>query len=875
MSRPDLRELPRSSKVLAALFTVLALAAAIALVIQSQSDPVVHTRSQFIAGTPEAGASVSLDTTLYLPAKTPAPAVLLAHGFGGTKADLDGQARTLAQHGYVVLAYTARGFGHSGGLVHLDSPQYEVHDASLLVTYLTTLSQVERKDGKPQIAVAGSSYGGALALLLAGTDKRITAVAADITWNSLAHALFPNATGTVPGVFKKIWAGYLFQAGLGSGQSQAGLGSGQTTSAGEPTTCGRFAADICAAYQYAAQTGRPNAAMLSLLNASSPAEVLSKITAPTLLTQGEQDSLFGLSEADANARGIAANGTPVRVIWRAGGHDSSSTAGSDVTSAMLSWFGAAFGPGIHGTQPFTIDEGAKITSDGQARVRDTIHVDAYPGLGGGTAQARVVPIAGPPQTITAPAGGNPAAITALPILGAALGQLGQFSPGAQLSAIPGQFATFLSAPLSADTEIVGTPTVTLTVTARASADAVLFLALRDVAPDGSQVLPSNLVAPLHLTGLHIGVPQTVAVRLPSISQDVFAGHRLAVTVATTDLGYQLPVDARTYMVALDSGSAALVVPTVTGSIVHVGTPIAWLITGIATALLIGSGVWLLLRRRRLALHADASLATVPIVITDLVKEYGDGYRAVDGVSFRVEAGQVVGLLGPNGAGKTTTLRVLVGLIIPTSGTVHVFGDPVVPGAPVLARIGAFIEGPGFLPHLSGRENLELYWAASGRPDAEADFETALQIAGLGTSVERRVRTYSHGMKQRLGIAQAMLGLPEVLVLDEPTNGLDPPQIAEMREVLQSYAATGRTVVVSSHLLAEVEQTCTHVVMMHKGRLVAAGSVAEIAGAGAMQLAVPDPGEAMWILAAAGITAHTVPARRALEDVFLDLVGDHE
>jgi ABC-2 type transport system ATP-binding protein len=118
----------------------------------------------------------------------------------------------------------------------------------------------------------------------------------------------------------------------------------------------------------------------------------------------------------------------------------------------------------------------------------------------------------------------------------------------------------------------------------------------------------------------------------------------------------------------------------------------------------------------------------------------------------------------------------------------------------------------------------------------------------------------------------MLGLPEVLVLDEPTNGLDPPQIAEMREVLQDYARTGRTVVVSSHLLAEVEQTCTHVVVMHKGRLVAAGSTVDIAGAGGVQLAVADPAEATRVLERAGITAELVPARRALEDVFLDLIG---
>jgi ABC-2 type transport system ATP-binding protein len=245
---------------------------------------------------------------------------------------------------------------------------------------------------------------------------------------------------------------------------------------------------------------------------------------------------------------------------------------------------------------------------------------------------------------------------------------------------------------------------------------------------------------------------------------------------------------------------------------------------------------------------------------------------VDVVSFRVERGQVVGLLGPNGAGKTTVLRMVMGLIRPTSGTVRVFGQVVTPGAPVLARLGAFVEGAGFLPHLSGRDNLRLYWAATGRSRPEADVETALEIAGLGASVDRRVRTYSQGMRQRLAIAQAMLGLPEVLVLDEPTNGLDPPQIAEMRSVLRRYAATGRTVIVSSHLLSEVEQTCTHVVVMHRGRVVSTGTVAEVAGAGSTQLAVPDSAAALAVLAAAGITATEVPARRALEEVFLTLIG---
>jgi ABC-2 type transport system ATP-binding protein len=346
------------------------------------------------------------------------------------------------------------------------------------------------------------------------------------------------------------------------------------------------------------------------------------------------------------------------------------------------------------------------------------------------------------------------------------------------------------------------------------------------------------------------------------------------TVATTDFAYQLPQDARTYTIGLTGLTGALTVSTSDGTVQTTGEhPVAWVIVGALVALLVGLGVALVIRRRRSVLKPRPDLAGVPVSIESLVKEYAGGYRAVDDVSFTVERGQVVGLLGPNGAGKTTALRVLVGLITPTTGSVHIFGEPVVPGASVLARLGAFIEGPGFLPHLSGRENLRLYWAATGRPDAEADFDTALEIAGLGASIDRRVKSYSHGMKQRLGIAQAMLGLPELLVLDEPTNGLDPPQIAEMREVMKRYAETGRTVVVSSHLLAEVEQTCTHVVVMHKGKLIAAGATDEIAGAGGLQLSVSDPQRAAEVLAGAGITATLVPATRALEDVFLGLIGE--
>ena len=244
------------------------------------------------------------------------------------------------------------------------------------------------------------------------------------------------------------------------------------------------------------------------------------------------------------------------------------------------------------------------------------------------------------------------------------------------------------------------------------------------------------------------------------------------------------------------------------------------------------------------------LAGVPLEITGLTKRYRDGQLAVDDLSLRVERGQILGLLGPNGAGKTTTLRALMGLLHPQAGTITIFGRRVHPGSPALARLGSFVEGPGFLPHLSGRDNLDLYWRATGRPAGGAHMAEVLEVAGLDAAIDRKVRAYSRGMRQRLAIAQAMLGMPDLLVLDEPMNGLDPPQIREMRDVLLDYAAGGRTVILSSHLLGEVEQTCTHVVVMHEGRRLAAGPVAEIIGdAGALMVGTPEPEHAVAVLRA--------------------------
>ena len=907
---------------------------------------------------------VQLDATVYLPESTPAPAVIMAHGFGGSKRSVASDAEQMARDGFVVLAYSARGFGASTGQIALDSLDYEIPDGRAVVDWLAQQPEVvQDAPGDPRVGVTGGSYGGALSLMLAGTDPRIDAAVPLITWNDLEQSLFPNAQatdadlaattpaaadGVEDGVFKKFWASSLIASvTLGQALSPTGVAQGDsgdsgfvrrggsgTTSAAPPAdgqteaadnaaaaavaaaaaqsvSCGRMMVDLCAAYSQAAQTGRITPALSAILERSSPKAVVGDITAPTLLVQGEKDTLFGLDQADANARAIAANGTTVAVTWYNGGHDGGSPDAA-TESRITEWFQhylSGTGPVPDNSFRYTVD--GPISDTGRARSR-TLQVPEYPGLVAGSSTNRVdIPVSGDAQFVVNPPGASPANISSLP----GLSGLASTALSTLVGGLPGQTARFESAPFDALGLITGTPRITVAVSripvpgsplGTDDEGAVLFASLAKVSEGGTRSLAGGAVAPIRIGDLPAdGTPVTVTIDLPATALQVEQGSTIEVALSTTDQAFAGPTSPAAYRIALADGTVqGLSSPEVGGERVSASDiPVGQLVGLIALAVIALLGLIFGGRVRSRRSNVDPDLVNVPLSIKGLEKSYPGGVKAVKEVSFRVEAGQVLGLLGPNGAGKTTTLRMVMGLITPTAGEIRVFGRKIEPGSEILSRIGSFVEGSGFLPHLSGKANLELYWKATGRPEADAHLTEALEIAGLGTAINRRVRTYSQGMRQRLAIAQAMLGLPELLLMDEPTNGLDPPQIHAMREVLRRYAQTGRTVLVSSHLLSEVEQTCSHVVVVHQGRTIASGTVAElVSSSGEMSFTVDDreaaarvlrtiaddveitengvqadlgslaPSQAVATLVSAGVAVSAAAPRNRLEDVFLALVG---
>ncbi|HCT77639.1 MAG TPA: hypothetical protein DGT23_13820, partial [Micromonosporaceae bacterium] len=358
---------------------------------------------------------VTLDTRLYLPktasGTSKVPALLLGHGFGGSKESVAEDAKELAGQGYAVLAWTARGFGASTGQIHLNSPDHEVRDAQGLLDWLAKQPEIRTdKPGDPRVGVVGGSYGGALALLLAGQDDRVDAIVPMITWNDLGASLFPG------NVFKQSWAGIFFSGGMSRGDR------------GNPQ-CGRWATDVCQTYLRVAETGKLDDEAKAVLQQRSPAQTLNRIKAPTLLIQGEADSLFPLSEADANARGIT--GAPVRVAWYTGGHDGGQGPLSDqnrVKFLTVQWLDHYVkGEGEAPSNVFTYSRIAGLDPVEQGRLATGFQLDNYPGLAGDKTVS--MDISGPPQPVANPPNGTPAAISSLPQAGALSSLVGGIGGG--------------------------------------------------------------------------------------------------------------------------------------------------------------------------------------------------------------------------------------------------------------------------------------------------------------------------------------------------------------------------------------------------------------------------------------------------------------
>ena len=221
---------------------------------------------------------------------------------------------------------------------------------------------------------------------------------------------------------------------------------------------------------------------------------------------------------------------------------------------------------------------------------------------------------------------------------------------------------------------------------------------------------------------------------------------------------------------------------------------------------------------------------IPLAVKSLRKSFG-AFNAVDGLSFHVETGDIYGFLGPNGAGKSTTIRMLLGLIRPDEGDIRLFGKSLLQHrAECMSRIGAIVEKPDFYKYLSAYDNLKIFGTMSGADTSSVSLEKMLELVGLTGRGKDPVKNYSHGMKQRLGLAQALLHNPSLIILDEPTTGLDPQGIIDLRELILQLSHQGKTVFMSSHILSEIELIATRMVIISKGKAVAEGSVQELLNA---------------------------------------------
>jgi ABC-2 type transport system ATP-binding protein len=539
---------------------------------------------------------------LYTPATataaSPAPAILTTNGFGGSKDDQQAMATAMAERGYVVLSYSGLGFGGSGCRIELDDPDWDGKAGSQLISFLggtkaaqdgTVLDDV-RLDapGDPRVGMIGGSYGGQIQYAVAGQDPRVDTIVPIITWNDLAYSLTPNntdlssgVTSTTPGVAKYQWASLFTAVGITDGISNI-----QSDPNRDVTTCPNFDARVCPAVVEAGITGAPSPTTLELLRHASVASYVKDIKIPTLLLQGQADTLFNLNEAIATYGALRAQGTPVKMVWQSWGHSRSAPAPGEL------------GDGPGGYAP--VDSGGNPTAEGRVveewfdhylndattapaldftYFRDWVsysgdatpafgRADAYPAgtdqrmlLSGADALVAgdATPARGSAAFVT-PAAGAPTSVT----------EISALSQDVPLFDAPGTFAQYTSAPLAQDTDVVGPPRVRLRLRVPAAVPSpvggavpaalpTLFLKVQDVAPDGTVTQPGRLVAPIRPANPN----RPVDVTLPAIVHRFAAGHRVRLVVAGSDAAYRgSPLPTAVTVTAGGNDPSTLTLPVV-------------------------------------------------------------------------------------------------------------------------------------------------------------------------------------------------------------------------------------------------------------------------------------------------------------------------
>ncbi len=495
-------------------------------------------------------------------AAKPAPAVLTTNGFGGSKDDQGPLAVALAQHGYGVLSYSGLGFGGSGCNIELDDPDWDGEAGSQLVTFLgggsastdgTKVNWITRDatahDGKhhsfdPRVGMVGGSYGGQIQYAIAGQDPRLDTIIPIITWNDLSYSLAPNNTSltrgvsyATPGVEKKDWVSLFFGDGL------AGETSSPPTS---PETCPNFDARVCPAKAQIDALGYPNADTLALARHASVASYLSHIKIPTLLAQGEADTLFNLQESVATYQSLRKQGTPAKLLWQSWGHSNSTPAPGELDMAhpqdsyegrvVLGWFdhylkGTAAAPKLDFSyfRPWVSYTGIATPAYATA---PSYPVGAAHRLYLGSGLATTKPTTAAAQNFAAPTL-VPTSYSETSGIDSQLGQVSTPTDG------PGTFASWNSAPLTTNVDLVGVPKLSVVMsspTAAASGPGVaIFVKLYDVDPAGNVTLANKLISPTRIAPADLDKP--ISIQLPGIVHRFAKGHTLRLVIAGSDAAY--------------------------------------------------------------------------------------------------------------------------------------------------------------------------------------------------------------------------------------------------------------------------------------------------------------------------------------------------